>query len=366
MAVIRVNIRRKPIKYEIRIGEGILPGQDFARFGKRFVTIVDSSLENHPNTIALMHRLEKEQKLANLPIYLPGGESLKTPEQATELGRFLAREKIGKMDHRLIVVGGGSLGDLVGYVASFYDRSLGFIYVATTLLAMLDAAIGGKNAVNIPEGKNLFGRIHQPLLVVNDVSWLKTLPGYHISNGLAEAAKMGVTLDEGLFDLVTGPHSLNSEFYMTVIERSGRLKVPIVEVDELDSGPRNIFNYGHTVGPPIEAATDYKVHHGPADSVGMAVEGYLAAKLGFFPWEALMRQNSGLAALGLPVRLRDVYNGTAERLIDFMLVDKKTRDGKPYFVHPVAIGKVYRRGSQVAFPVEIPVIHECLTDLLAQ
>ena len=259
----------------------------------------------------------------------------------------------------IIAFGGGVVGDLAGYVASFYKRGIKYIQVPTTLVAQVDSSIGGKTGVDIPEGKNMFGHFHQPLTVLSDVNTLQTLPNKEIKNGLAEIVKYGMILDKELFEYVE-QNFLNKpdEFYLKVIERSCRIKAEIVEQDEKEGELRKILNYGHTVGHAIETAENYKISHGEAVGLGMAYEGKIASKLGLLDKGDLSRQNRVIEAIGLPIR----YNGNIDYLVEIMKRDKKNKSGKIHFILPTLIGAIKEENGKVAFTVEEFLVKECLKD----
>jgi 3-dehydroquinate synthase len=197
----------------------------------------------------------------------------------------LARELLDRGAHRgsaLMALGGGVVGDLTGFLASIYMRGLDFIQVPTTLLAMVDAAIGGKTAINLPEGKNLLGTFHQPRLVASDPEFLQTLPRAEFLNGLAEVLKAGFIRDADLLErLAAGPARLvrNQEELTEIIFRAAAIKAAVVAQDEREGGLRRILNFGHTLGHGLEQASHFRLAHGRAVALGMVAALTLSERL---------------------------------------------------------------------------------------
>lgn len=231
----------------------------------------------------------------------PPGERAKT----WAVVQSLARELLEKGAHRgspLIALGGGVVGDLTGFVASIFMRGLPFFQVPTTLLAMVDAAIGGKTAINLPEGKNLLGTFHQPGLVAIDPEFLRTLPSRERGNGLAEVIKAGFIRDPELLQALAerGPRLLADEAALTdIIYRAAAIKAQVVARDEREEGLRRILNFGHTLGHGLEQASRYRLPHGRAVAAGMVAALTLSEKLAGLPaaeaqWGRRLLHNFGL------------------------------------------------------------------------
>lgn len=262
----------------------------------------------------------------------PPGEQHKTPATVERLQRSLATAGFHRSDV-LFALGGGVVGDVTGYVASTYGRGLGYVQVPTTLLAMVDASIGGKTGVNLPEGKNLVGTFHQPAAVVADLDALRTLPDRELRGGLAEVVKTALIAEPGLLTHLARHRddifARDGASLEPVILRCARVKAKVVAADERESGLRMILNYGHTLGHALEAASGRIVgtrglHHGEAISVGMVFAAEVA--------EATGRARAGLAdghrevlsSLGLPVTVPGMPWKDVRR---YMGVDKKFRRG---------------------------------------
>jgi 3-dehydroquinate synthase len=354
MKTIRVSLKDK--SYDIRIGKGILRRINFRNFGaSQYAIITDSIVKNLYGR--KLQRLIEDQRLEVELIDFPAGEVSKNWVEAGNLGRKLAKLGFDR-DSLIIALGGGVVGDLTGFIASFYLRGIDYIQMPTTLLAQVDSSIGGKTGVDIPEGKNLFGYFHQPKEVCIDIETLETLPEREIKNGLAEIIKYGMTQDRELFEfLEKNIEKRNENFYLRVIETSARIKSRIIEHDEKEKELRKILNYGHTIGHAIEGIKGYRgITHGEAVAIGMVYEGKISSELGFLKRNDLERQNKLIDRAGLPTR----YKGNIKGLLKIMKRDKKSRNEKLYFVLPIKIGKVKTRKNQIAFPVKIDLIRKCL------
>ena len=278
---------------------------------------------------------------------IPSGERSKTLETAEHIYGWLAGLR-AERGHLVVAVGGGVVGDLAGFVAATYLRGVLFGQVPTTLLAMMDAAIGGKTGVDLPGGKNLVGAFHQPRFVLADVQTLETLPKRDLSSGWVEAIKHGLILDESLLsrfeedrsDIVSLDRVLSTE----VIRRSVAIKADVVSRDEKETlGVRVLLNYGHTIGHAIEAATGYgRFLHGEAVSVGMMGAALIGNELGLLSTEEVERHRSVLEAYGVPVAAGDIDLDAVRRA---MAVDKKTGDGALRWVLLDGIGHAMTRND---------------------
>jgi 3-dehydroquinate synthase len=219
------------------------------------------------------------------------------------------------------------------------------VQVPTTLLAMVDAAIGGKTGVNHPQGKNLIGAFHQPRLVLIDPEVLKTLPMREFRAGMAEVIKYGVIWDAELFTEIEASKNLNQHRYVkpelidSILTRSCQAKADVVSKDEREAGLRAILNYGHTIGHAVESLTGYSlVNHGEAVAIGMVAAGQIAVELGMWQSEDTQRQDALIAKAGLPTKLPDGVD--IEAIIKALQTDKKVKDGKVRFVLPTQLGVV--------------------------
>ncbi len=273
-------------------------------------------------------------------VVVPAGERAKTLGQARRLyDRFLA---IG-LDRTSFVVGlgGGVVGDLAGFAAATYLRGLDSVQLPTTLLAQVDSSVGGKTAVNLPQGKNLVGAFHQPRLVVADVSVLATLALRELRAGLAEVVRYAVMGDAALFDYLEAHASAilrRDESCLThVVRRCCEIKAEIVAADERERGTRALLNLGHTVGHALEQVLSYRrLRHGEAVGLGMIAEGHLAVDAGLCAAADVERIGALLRRLGLPVALSLI---DPARVAEACLVDKKRERGRLRLALPRAIGE---------------------------
>lgn len=273
------------------------------------------------------------------PVVLPEGESAKTLAVAERSWNALLAAGLDRSS-TVLALGGGAVGDLAGFVAATYMRGMNFVQLPTTVLAQVDASIGGKTAIDHPLAKNLIGAFHQPRLVVVDPLAVRTLPERDFRSGVAEMVKHGVVLDAEYFAGLERDHAALLGRDVAVLERaiagSCRLKADVVERDEREAELRNVLNYGHTIGHAIEAASGYAAYtHGEAVSLGMVAEAHLAHRLGIANGETLARQERLLAALGLPIRMPPL---DGDAVLTAMTRDKKARDGRLPFVLAPTIG----------------------------
>ena len=285
--------------------------------------ITDEGVQRHAR------EAQVSMEAAGIPTQMfvvPAGEQSKTLETAQHIYAWLAEGK-AERGHLILAVGGGMIGDLAGYVAATYLRGMPLVQVPTSLLAMMDSSIGGKVAVDLPQGKNLVGAFHQPTFVLTDVHALETLPGRELASGWAEALKHGLILDRTLVETFEqlGPsiRSLDPGPTTDVIRRSVAIKADIVSRDEKETlGIRALLNYGHTIGHAIEAATGYGTFlHGEAVSVGMMGAAFISNVLGRLSAGEVERQRALLESYGLPTACAGVDTAAVS---EAMLSDKKT------------------------------------------
>jgi 3-dehydroquinate synthase len=275
---------------------------------------------------------------------IPAGETYKTLESIagvydTALAHHLERSST------MIALGGGVIGDMTGFAAATWLRGINFIQVPTSLLAMVDAAIGGKTGVNHPKGKNLIGAFHQPRLVLVDPQVLKTLPGREFRAGMAEVIKYGIIWDADLFNQLEEAEKLDDIAYLsegllqTIITRSCQAKADVVGQDEKEAGLRAILNYGHTIGHAIESLTGYgEINHGEAVAIGMVAAGKLATAMEMWTENEERRQNALIEKTGLPTEIPASLN--IEDIIETLKTDKKVKSAKVRFILPTKIGEV--------------------------
>jgi 3-dehydroquinate synthase len=288
----------------------------------------------------LLERLVRSGLRADL-LSIPPGEASKRWETARSIFEWMADEGFDRRS-ALLAVGGGVVGDLTGFAASLYMRSIPCAQVPTTLLAQVDSSMGGKTAIDFGERKNLLGTFHQPRRVYTDPEALATLPPEEMANGMAEVIKSAIVRDPEFFGFLERRRDAvlarEGEVMETVVARCCRIKSSVVMEDEKDTGTRQILNFGHTVGHAVEVLSDYAVSHGAAVSMGIAAETALACRMGLLPAAERDRILRLLRAYGLPSGLPRSYD--RGRLADLMKGDKKAENGRILMALPTAVGAV--------------------------
>jgi 3-dehydroquinate synthase len=330
---------------KIRVGRGQIDAagaavRELAPRASRAFVLTDRGCARYAKRVA------KGLEAAGLPsstAVLPAGESQKRLSTAAKLYDLLVAAGADRRTP-LVAVGGGVITDLGGFVAATFMRGIPAILVPTTLLGQVDAAIGGKTGVNLPQGKNLVGTFTQPKAVILDPDALATL---HTS-GLGEVVKYGMIRDAALFERlgrdVEALRDREPAALEEVVRRCAEIKAEVVGADEREGGLRAILNYGHTIGHALEAAGGYRaLQHGEAVAVGMEAEAFIALELGMVGVDVLAAQNRLLKSLGLPTRTRKLPRA---KLLAALRLDKKSEGGRPRFVLPEAVGRV-RPGVEV-------------------
>ncbi|MFQ5899095.1 MAG: 3-dehydroquinate synthase [Candidatus Methylomirabilia bacterium] len=336
---ITVNLGAR--SYSIVVGAGSLASVgDRLRslgLGRRTAVVSDAA-------IMALHGRTVQESLATAgfavgEILVPQGEAAKTLAVAEHCWNSCLAIGLDRAS-TIVALGGGAVGDLAGFVAATYMRGIAFVQLPTTLLAQVDASIGGKVAIDHPRAKNLIGAFHQPELVITDPQVLLTLPEREFRSGLTEVVKHGIVLDADYFgDLEQHVRELLGRDLPTlerVVAGSCRLKARIVEADETESELRHVLNYGHTVGHALEAATGYaRWAHGEAVALGIAVAARIAERLGIGDRDTTHRQLRLLEALELPVAFSGVETSA---VVEAIGRDKKARNGRVPFVLAPRIG----------------------------
>lgn len=280
-------------------------------------------------------------------LVLPDGERAKSQKELFRIYQTLLDDHFDRSDV-LLALGGGVTGDVCGFAAATYLRGLAFVNIATTLLAQVDSAVGGKTAINLDEGKNLIGTFYPARVVLADTGALKTLPERDFKASLAEVVKYGVIRDADLFMLLEKKAdkilARDKKLLAEIVSRCVAIKARVAERDERETkGERMILNYGHTFGHAFEKAARYTgLLHGEAVSIGMAAAGRLAVLLNLWPEKSAERQEVLMQRLGLPLHLKGRQFEVAV-LMKAMQHDKKRSAGRLRFVLPVKIGKVIVR-----------------------
>jgi 3-dehydroquinate synthase len=287
--------------------------------------------------------------IATSRVIVDEGEGSKTWDGLEKVSEELIAAKIERND-LVIALGGGVVGDLAGFAAAILRRGVDFVQVPTSLLAQVDSSVGGKTGINSPQGKNLLGAFHQPVLVIADTAVLDTLSPRQFRAGYAEVAKYGVLGDEAFFSWLENNHGevfKGGAAREHAIATSCRAKAAIVARDERETGDRALLNLGHTFGHALEAATGFsdRLFHGEGVAIGMVLAAEFSASLGMIGEPDAARVKRHLAEVGLPTHLQDIAGFAQEGLADadallaLMAQDKKVRRGKLTFILLEAVGR---------------------------
>lgn len=294
---------------------------------------------------------------------VPPGENSKSRDSWARLTDQLLARRFGR-DSGLIGLGGGVAGDLTGFVAATYLRGIPYVLVPTTLLAMLDASVGGKTGVNAPQGKNLIGAFHPPSAVIADPHALATLPEREYRSGLAEAVKHGLIADAAYFEWLEaeapGILRRDPESLASLVRRSVEIKAEVVSEDELESGRRAILNAGHTVAHALELMSNYQLAHGEAVALGLVAECEISERLGIAPKGVRQRVAGLLGRLGLPLRYPGPMDGAL--LLEHMSADKKNRAATIHFALVSSVGQMHHPAGWT-IPVSADVIRGSVATL---
>ena len=348
-------VETKTQSYPIFVGYGLLDklGEEM----KQTALSGTSTIISDDNVFSLYgSRVEgilKDAGFAVNSFAVPPGEETKNIDYAIKIYDFLVEHRVER-DDIIIALGGGMVGDLAGFVAATFLRGIFWVQVPTSLIAMVDASIGGKVGVNHPEGKNLIGAFYQPNLVLADCQTLTTLPQRELTSGWAEVIKHGLILDEEFFEFLEANvdrlKELEPEALTRAIARSGAIKAKVVSQDEKErEGKRTILNYGHTIAHGLESTTQYKRFlHGEAVAIGMTGAAKLSQRLGLLPSAAVERQGSLLQKFGLPTSLRAKRSNLKLSLAEVtraMELDKKVRGKAIHWVLLQGIGKAVIRND---------------------
>ncbi len=293
-----------------------------------------------------------------------GGEPTKTRETWARLTDEMADAGCGR-DTVVVSLGGGIATDLAGFVAATFMRGVPVAHVPTTLLAMVDASIGGKTGVDIPSGKNLVGAFHQPSAVVLDPLCLLSLPPSELRAGMAEVLKHGAILDAPFFErtvaampVLLGPEGAASTEMLEVIRRAVAIKCDVVQRDERESGVRHVLNFGHTIGHAVELLSHFTIPHGEAVSIGMLIEARIAESMGLAQSETTERLERALQAAGLPTGRPDHID--PEAILNATRLDKKARAGEVRYALPTRIGAMALGDGSWSIPVPDALVREIL------
>ncbi len=349
--LVTVDVALGDRAYDIVIGRDVLPslGARIAalRPGARAAIVTDRNVAKHwlEKALASLSRAGVEAS----HIIVEEGEGSKTYAGLERVSEALISAKIERND-LVIALGGGVVGDLAGFAAAILRRGVDFVQVPTSLLAQVDSSVGGKTGINSPQGKNLLGAFHQPVLVIADTAVLDTLSPRQFRAGYAEVAKYGLLGDEAFFTWLESNYAdifAGGPAREHAIATSCRAKAAIVARDERETGERALLNLGHTFGHALEAATGFsdRLFHGEGVAIGMVLAAELSAELGMIGQSDARRVKTHLAEVGLPTHLQDIAGFAQEGLADadalmtLMAQDKKVRRGRLTFILLGAIGR---------------------------
>jgi 3-dehydroquinate synthase len=270
-------------------------------------------------------------------VVIPAGEAVKTIQTVNQLWEGFLDAGLER-GSTVLALGGGVVGDLAGFAAATFLRGVRWVAIPTTLLAMVDASLGGKTGADLPRGKNLIGAFHPPVLVLADPAVLGSLPEAELLSGLAEVVKHGVIGDPGLFELCSRGLGVVSENLAEIVRRAMAVKIKVIQDDPYERGQRAALNLGHTLGHAVELASDFRLRHGEAVAIGMVAAARLSERLGLAQPGLAQQIESVLLGLGLPSEIPGDL--TRSQIIDAMRVDKKRAGGKARLALPVRIGEV--------------------------
>ena len=314
------------------------------RFPEHAVCAISDDVVAPLHARALTDAIAAERTRVEL-LTFPAGESSKSRESWARLTDTMIARGFGR-DTVVVAIGGGVTGDLAGFVAATYMRGVPVVHVPTSLVAMVDAAIGGKTAVDVPAGKNLVGAFHMPSAVFVDPRFLRTLPLAHVREGLVEALKHGAIVDAAYFDWIHtraralaregGPEDAGDARHL--VQRSVEIKTAVIEEDPREQGRRAILNFGHTVGHALEHASGYAVTHGQAVAHGMVAEARIGERLGITEPGTPARIEQAVRALGVP----PLPTLDARAVLEAAATDKKNRAGALRMILLRTIGDVAR------------------------
>jgi 3-dehydroquinate synthase len=359
--------------YDIVIGRNVLtslgPRIAQLRPGVRTAVVTDRTVARH--WLEATQATLAEAGIPAATIVVEEGEGSKSYAGLEKVSEALIAAKIERND-LVVALGGGVVGDLAGFAAAILRRGVDFVQVPTSLLAQVDSSVGGKTGINSPQGKNLLGAFHQPVLVVADTAVLDTLSPRQFRAGYAEVAKYGLLGDASFFAWLEANHAditKGGAAREHAIATSCRAKAAIVARDERETGDRALLNLGHTFGHALEAVTGFsdRLFHGEGVAVGMVLAAQFSAELGMLPPVDVERIINHLGSVGLPTRLQDIAGfaqeglGDADQLLALMAQDKKVKRGKLTFILMEAIGR-----AVIAKDVDPAKVRDFLQGQLAQ
>jgi len=325
--------------YDVRVQAGGLEliGEMLASRGMKGPVVVVSDQNVGPLYARRVIASLQSKGLWAQEALIPAGEQHKHIQTVTRLWERFLEAKVER-GSTVVALGGGVVGDMTGFAAASFLRGVSWVVLPTSLLAMVDASLGGKTGIDLPQGKNLVGAFHPPRLVVADPQTLDTLPDAELRSGMAEVVKAGVIGDPELFDLCAkGWNALRSNLG-EVVRRAMAVKIAVIEADPYETGQRAVLNLGHTFGHAIELVSDFHLRHGEAVAIGMVAAARLAERLEIAEPDLADEIEQVLKELDLPVDIPPELDRQA--ILSVMQRDKKRQDGSVRFALPVRLGEV--------------------------
>lgn len=349
MRSMKVNLDKKSLlSYEIRIGSSILDRMALliAKNHKagRYIVITDSNVGkiHGPELLAGLTGIGLTADM----IEFPAGEASKNIQTVMDIAGKLMETGADRTS-LLIALGGGVVGDLVGFIASVFMRSVPYIQIPTTLIGQVDSGIGGKTGVDLSYGKNLLGTFYQPQAVFVDLQYLTTLPEKEFNNGLAEIIKYGIIDDEKMFrlleDNMDSIKRKDAALLLKLVENCCRIKKAIVEIDEREQGLRRILNFGHTMGHALEAQSNFTISHGEGVALGMIAAARISVRAGYMETAEQERIEALIGGAALPCRVPKELS--TANIISQLKMDKKKKGDTVHFVLLKKIGMPFVNGG---------------------
>ncbi len=333
------SARPKPLGYDVRVMDGALDmlGRYLKLHGLQgpFALVTDKNVA----AIYLPRALSSLREAGYLvkPFIISPGETSKTISTVSNFWNGFLELGMERTS-TVVALGGGVVGDLAGFAAATYLRGIPWMYIPTSLLAMVDASLGGKTGADLPQGKNLVGAFHAPQLVLTDPETLDTLPQIELSSGMAEVIKAGIIGDQRLFSICAQGWQAITANRGEIIRRAMAVKIRVIEVDPFESGIRAALNFGHTIGHALELISNFDLRHGEAVAIGMVSEAWIAEEIGLAEIGLSDQIKSVCMQLGLLTDVPNDYSWGA--ILNAMQVDKKRACGRVRFALPRRVGDV--------------------------
>jgi 3-dehydroquinate synthase len=331
--------RPHPLGYDVRVKKGSLDSIGYLIKQHNLAGPIAVVSDENVGEIYMQRALKSLQDagFTSQPIIIPPGESSKNITTISTLWqKFLAAGL--ERGSTVVALGGGVVGDLSGFAAATYMRGVSWVILPTSLLAMVDASLGGKTGADLPMGKNLVGAFHAPHFVLVDPKTLDSLPSEEVKSGMAEVVKAGIIGDPALYESCSQGWAMLDSNWDEVVRRAMAVKIQVIKSDPYEAGIRKMLNLGHTIGHAVELVSGFNLRHGEAVSIGMVAEAHLAERIGLADQGLAKEIKRTLSGLGLPTEIPSGFKRQA--ILDAILVDKKRSRGQARFALPVRVGEV--------------------------